>query len=185
MEIHKPKPIHSWREFLSEVGIIVIGVAIALAGEQTVEALHNHSRAAEARASVRQEIARNLANMNYRLGVYVLRSAQMPKKDEPAGAGWYHTNIAEAYYFLRGTGTFAIGGTLENPVADDPNAWSTKMVRGPSVSGTFKGATELKFGPGDIIIAPTGVPHRPSQILSVPRDIMRIAIDPDKVLPLK
>ena len=51
---------------MTEVGVIVIGVAIALAGEQTVEALHNHSRAAEARANVRQEIARNLSNMNYR-----------------------------------------------------------------------------------------------------------------------
>jgi len=127
----------------------------------------------------------DLPNMNYRLGVYVLRTAEMPKKAEAAGAGWYHTHIAEAYYFLRGSGTFAIGGTLENPVADDPNAWSSKMVRGPSVSGTFKGATEVKFEAGDILIAPTGVPHRPSQTLSVPRDILRIAIDPDKVLPLK
>jgi len=40
MEVHKPKPVHSWREFLSEIGIIVIGVTIALAGEQAVEAIH-------------------------------------------------------------------------------------------------------------------------------------------------
>jgi len=52
MEIHKPIPIHSWRELLTEIGVIVIGVAIALAGEQTVEWLHNRSRAAEARARV-------------------------------------------------------------------------------------------------------------------------------------
>jgi mannose-6-phosphate isomerase-like protein (cupin superfamily) len=127
----------------------------------------------------------DLANMNYRLGVYVLRTAQMPKATESAGAGWYHTHIAEIYYFLHGTGTFAIGGTLEKPVEDGADAWSTRMVRGPSVSGTFKGQTEVKFQPGDMIIAPTGVPHRPSQILSVPRDILRIAVDPDKVLPLK
>jgi len=36
MEIHKPKPIHNWREFLKEVGIIVLGVGIALAAEQAV-----------------------------------------------------------------------------------------------------------------------------------------------------
>jgi hypothetical protein len=29
MEIHKPKPIHNWREFLKEVGIIVPGVCFA------------------------------------------------------------------------------------------------------------------------------------------------------------
>ena len=36
MDIHKPKPIRNWREFLKEVGIIVLGVSIALAGEQAV-----------------------------------------------------------------------------------------------------------------------------------------------------
>ena len=95
------------------------------------------------------------------------------------------THIAEIYYFLHGTGTFAIGGTLENPQEDAADAWSTKMVRGPSVSGTFKGQTEVKFALGDMIIAPTGLPHRPSAITSVPRDIIRFAIDPDKVLPIK
>jgi len=127
----------------------------------------------------------DLANMNYRLGVYVLRTAQMPRTPESAGVGWYHTHIAEMYYFLHGTGTFAIGGSLENPQEDAADAWSTRMVRGPSVSGNFKGHTEVKFVPGDMIIAPMGVPHRPSAITSVPRDIIRFAIDPDKVLPLK
>lgn len=40
MEIHKPKEVHSWRDLLKEVGIIVIGVVIALSAEQAVEALH-------------------------------------------------------------------------------------------------------------------------------------------------
>jgi mannose-6-phosphate isomerase-like protein (cupin superfamily) len=127
----------------------------------------------------------DLPNMNYRLGVYVLRTAKMPRTPEPAGAGWYHTKIAEMYYFLNGTGSFAIGGTLENPQEDAADAYSTRVVRGPSVSGTFKGHTEVKVAPGDMIIAPTGVPHRPSAITSAPRDILRLAIDPDKVLPLK
>ncbi len=39
MDVHKPKPVHNWREFASEVGIIVLGVLIALAGEQAVESL--------------------------------------------------------------------------------------------------------------------------------------------------
>src|SRR4051812_36531554 len=66
MDIHKPKPIHNWRDFLKEVGTIVLGVCIALAAEQTVETLHNRSRAAEARASVRAEIARNLSVIDER-----------------------------------------------------------------------------------------------------------------------
>jgi hypothetical protein len=26
MEVHKPKLVHGWREFLTEIGVIVIGV---------------------------------------------------------------------------------------------------------------------------------------------------------------
>lgn len=40
MEIHRPKSIHNWREFLTEVGTIVIGVFIALAAE---EAMSNYN----------------------------------------------------------------------------------------------------------------------------------------------
>lgn len=28
VDIHKPKPVHSWREFASEILVIVIGIAI-------------------------------------------------------------------------------------------------------------------------------------------------------------
>src|ERR1700760_1375539 len=57
MDIHKPKPIHSWREFLKEVGIIVLGVLIALGGEQTVETLSWSGRVREGEAQMRKEIA--------------------------------------------------------------------------------------------------------------------------------
>ena len=40
MDIHKPKPIHSIREFLSEIIVIITGVLIALALEQLVEQWH-------------------------------------------------------------------------------------------------------------------------------------------------
>ncbi len=40
MHLHMPKVPHSVREFLREVGIIALAVMIALAGEQTIEALH-------------------------------------------------------------------------------------------------------------------------------------------------
>lgn len=40
MHIHKPKAVHGLREFLSEIGVIVLGVLIALCAEQTVEWMH-------------------------------------------------------------------------------------------------------------------------------------------------
>lgn len=40
MHFSLPKPLHGWREFAGEVGIIVVGVLIALSAEQVVESLH-------------------------------------------------------------------------------------------------------------------------------------------------
>ena len=49
MHVHLPKPLHGWREFLGEVGIIVVGVLIALGAEQVVETLHWRSAVASER----------------------------------------------------------------------------------------------------------------------------------------
>ena len=48
MHIHLPKPLHGWREFLGEVGIIFIGVMLAIGAEQTIEALHHRSQVHDA-----------------------------------------------------------------------------------------------------------------------------------------
>ena len=51
MHFHLPKPLHGWREFAGEVGIIVVGVLIALAAEQVVEDIHwRHTIANERKA---------------------------------------------------------------------------------------------------------------------------------------
>jgi hypothetical protein len=61
MEIHKPKAIHSLREFLSELGTIVLGIVIALALEAAVQAQHDAHMVAHARADFREELTRNRA----------------------------------------------------------------------------------------------------------------------------
>lgn len=48
MHIHKPRPLHSIREFLSEISVIVVGVLIALALEQVVEYLNWSHKVAQA-----------------------------------------------------------------------------------------------------------------------------------------
>ena len=55
MEIHKPKPVHSWKELLSEVGVVVIGIVIALTGEQVVEAVHRQGERTELREALEHE----------------------------------------------------------------------------------------------------------------------------------
>jgi hypothetical protein len=50
MAIHKPKPVHNWRELATEVGVIVVGIVIALTAEQFLQGLewrHKISRAEE------------------------------------------------------------------------------------------------------------------------------------------
>jgi hypothetical protein len=57
MHVHLPKPLHGWRAFVGEVGIIVVGVGIALGAEQVVETAHwNYVVQAEGEA-LQQEVA--------------------------------------------------------------------------------------------------------------------------------
>jgi len=60
MHFHLPKPLHGWRAFAGEVGIIVVGVLIALAAEQVVETLHWRSEIADAEQALNREAAFNL-----------------------------------------------------------------------------------------------------------------------------
>jgi len=60
MHVHLPKPLHGWRAFFGEVGIIVLGVIVALGFEQVATAIHEATIAAEARDAVRAEVRENL-----------------------------------------------------------------------------------------------------------------------------
>jgi hypothetical protein len=55
-----PKPLHGWRTFLGEVGIIVLGVLIALAFGQLAQSVHDRIAAAQARDAIRAEVRENL-----------------------------------------------------------------------------------------------------------------------------
>jgi hypothetical protein len=61
MQLHLPKPLHGWRELAGEVGIIVLGVLIALAGEQAVSEMHSRRDAAHLRRALNSELADNRA----------------------------------------------------------------------------------------------------------------------------
>jgi hypothetical protein len=60
MDIHKPKPVHDWRELLSEIGVIVIGVLIALGAEQVVDAIHWGHKVEALEGSIRSELSNDL-----------------------------------------------------------------------------------------------------------------------------
>ena len=69
MRFRVPKPLHGWRAFAGEVGIIVIGVLIALAAGQVVETIHERQLATEARENVSAEAATNIGFIRDRLSV--------------------------------------------------------------------------------------------------------------------
>ena len=70
MHFHLPKPLHGWREFVGEVGIIVLGVLIALGAEQVVEAAHQRQEGVEAEHIIRNEISLNLGRLQSRMAIH-------------------------------------------------------------------------------------------------------------------
>jgi len=69
MRVQVPKPLHGWREFAGEVGIIVLGVVIALALGQAVQAWQWHEDVKTARTSIQREMAFDLAFFADRLRI--------------------------------------------------------------------------------------------------------------------
>jgi hypothetical protein len=67
MHVHLPKPLHGWRAFAGEVGIIVLGVLIALGAEQFVESLHWRHEVHETRKAVDAELSHDLAALQFRI----------------------------------------------------------------------------------------------------------------------
>jgi len=70
MHFHLPKPLHGWREFAGEVGIIVVGVLIALAAEQVVETIHWNREVDGAREALGYEIADSVGQGYERAHIY-------------------------------------------------------------------------------------------------------------------
>lgn len=94
MDIHRPKSWHGAREFLKEIGTIVIGVLLALSAEQLVESLHWRERVHETRMQLEDEIA-----YNARHGLDWLSTS--PCLDQQLAA------LSQQLWAARGTGRFA------------------------------------------------------------------------------
>ena len=66
MRVKLPRPHKGWPVFAGEVGTIVLGVLIALAAQEYVQARHWRSEVRETRQALDAELARNLAAFDYR-----------------------------------------------------------------------------------------------------------------------
>lgn len=66
MEIHAPEgPVTSWKEFLVHIGIVTIGILIALSLEGLLEWQHHRELVKEARANIISEIRDNRKDLEY------------------------------------------------------------------------------------------------------------------------
>lgn len=68
MDMHLPKPLHGWRVFFGEVGIIVLGVLLALGAEQFIQWVHGREDVAELRQALNAELADDRARWEYMIG---------------------------------------------------------------------------------------------------------------------
>ena len=62
----KLKPVKGWREFLGEVGIIVLGVMIALTADKVAQKINDRDTASDTRADITDEFNDGLASVALR-----------------------------------------------------------------------------------------------------------------------
>ena len=86
----------------------------------------------------------------------------------PAGSpsGLWHQGQTETYLIISGSGTLVTGGKVMNGRKSAPDSQVTKVLNGPSCSGSIVGDDVVKrvVNVGDIIIIPAGTPHGWAQI---------------------
>jgi hypothetical protein len=96
MHIHLPKGFHGWREFAKEVGIIVLGVLIALGFEQVVQAWRWHEDARTTRQALAGEIEYSVLWAHERLAVEPClrqRIGELTAKLHSGGSEWSHAPV--------------------------------------------------------------------------------------------
>jgi len=69
MRLRLPNPLHGWRVFVGEVGIIVLGVLIALGAQQAVEELQWQSEKRATEAALQEEIMDSVEVADERIAV--------------------------------------------------------------------------------------------------------------------
>ena len=100
------------------------------------------------------------------------------------GGGIWHQGQTETYISISGSGTLVTGGKIYNGRKSGPTSEVTKVLNGPSCSGTIAGADVVKkvVNVGDIIIIPAGTPHGWTEI-GDHVDYLSVRPDPQRTIP--
>lgn len=104
----------------------------------------------------------------------------------PAGSptGLWHQGQTETYIIISGSGTLVTGGRVMNGRKSAADSQVTKVLNGPSCSGSIVGDDVVKrvVNVGDIIIIPAGVPHGWTEI-GDHVDYLSVRPDPQRTIP--
>lgn len=115
-------------------------------------------------------------------------------KPEPCGesgtvppgspTGLWHQGQTETYFIISGSGTLVTGGKVFNGRKSAPESQVTKVLNGPSCSGSIVGDDVVKrvVNVGDIIIIPAGTPHGWADIPDHV-DYLSVRPDPQRTIP--
>ena len=121
-------------------------------------------------------------NNEYHLAVGI---AHRSKASVSTGGGGSveHSEVAETYYIVSGSGILDTGGTMKDFKSQQPGA--PNGASGPSSSGgEIVGGVSKPVGPGDVVIIPPNTPHRFSAINSDEIVYVVLRTDPHKLLPV-
>jgi hypothetical protein len=89
MRFRLSKPLHGWRAFAGEVGIIVLGVLIALSAQEIAQDFQQRSDARDADRAIRGELELNMAKLKSRqekMSCVVRRIEELQALIDTAGA---------------------------------------------------------------------------------------------------
>lgn len=98
--------------------------------------------------------------------------------------GLWHQGQTETYLIISGSGTLVTGGRVMNGRKSAPDSQVTKVLNGPSCSGSIVGDDVVKrvVNVGDIIIIPAGTPHGWADIPDHV-DYLTVRPDPQRTIP--
>jgi hypothetical protein len=101
-----------------------------------------------------------------------------------SSTGLWHQGQTETYLIISGSGTLVTGGKVVNGRKSAPDSQVTKVLNGPSCSGSIVGDDVVKrvVNVGDLIIIPAGTPHGWAEILDHV-DYLTVRPDPQRTIP--
>ena len=112
MKAKPSKPLQGWRMFAGEVGVVVLGVLLALGAQQAAESFNQRRQAAETRAALTNEIKETLAVLELRRIAQPCIDKRLSEVralvDQWGRTGSYRTPtwISQATWFAVGTQRF-------------------------------------------------------------------------------